>query len=674
MGKYKKLDKNKLQHKKLKKKQSNLPIKLENIYNKYSENKTNAIKKRKTIKKRNNLFLNKNKATKKKNKKTNLNNLKSIQRGGELGLTKSGYLKEIAQVHRSLVSLNTEFGSNITELMIQKDKLFKLYINPFKEDIDYILDKFANMGINFLETKESTESFTIMRKRMMILNKIFRFSPQVGQYIKKTKDKSKSSKTKHFYYKHRHKRYTKVLKTIFITRGKSKIKKEFYIDTLWSQIAVYREFELNVRRILVMIRLKQDNIKESQSRVHLQKKDLSAQPLKGSDTTLINFNKSFKKNLDIYNTFNGSEIHFYLKKMNVGNMSLLLLKIPKEKKVITTKIANFSKTIMRTQEEYKDDRGYDYTKAKGEGLVEKHLEANLKLIERCQITIDNFFEQIKEGELLTGDDISYLTNYKIINDLDDNFFKINNMFLFNLEKKPYLDMGQVSMLSYENKLTASLTNLNRSAATESIYNKDDTHREYFNNILHLPNFILKYLDISMLESAEKTYKDDYYNKINGDDISKLNDIITTNDVLKKNYDIKKSLVNVHTFNKEQLKLNSNVTRAYTGKATDLINKDNNSNEELINSSSDTTSDSTDYFFMPISTYHALFKIKNFDAIRKVELHTKFFDYGKNQLHFNNRENIGKGISKLFFINKYDDIIPGTILYLYKQIAFHLDFL
>jgi hypothetical protein len=699
MGKYQKIDRTKLEHKKLKKsKKVKSPTKLENIYNKYNNQEKNSIKQKKTVKHTNNLFLNKNKISK-KNKirprtsvKRKANKTNNIKKGGAV-LMKKSYLKKINKINSAIDNINKELATNLNNLIMQKDKLKKEYINTFEENIDFILDQFANKNIDFLETtekKETANSFKIMRDRMIILNKVFRFSTQVGQTLSATDTNSKlfkiNNKPKNFYYKHRHQRSTKFAKK-HLLRNSSKIKSQFYMDTIWAQIALYREYQMNVETSIKSIIYQQDHRAEIKANLQEKEED-KASIFKEAADILESNNNIFLKHIKNYNEFNNDTIHFYLGKMNFKNIHMLLLKIPSKKMGTYDKIKN----IMVSKEDYIKNKQYDDVKIKQDGLLDKHAEANKLLMKRCQLVISTFFEKVnkvtdkstnKVTNLLKDKDISYLTNYKILTEVNEMFTNINNIFLFNLEKKPYIDMGQVSMLSYENSMTetlSSLTNKNNDFHINGIYNQDEMHREYFNNILHLPNFITKYLDISMIESAKTTYDDDYYKKTKGTDKDKLQTIIDETKFFKQNYTEKVKKGTSHKFSSDKLKLNNNNRILYdtsegAKSASEQLADEDDNGPMKIDMGNDTSASDTKLegnFFMPISTYHALFKIKNFDAITKVKINKSFF--GDRNVSFSERNDIRNGISKLFFINKYDDIIPGTILYLYKQIAFHLDFL
>ena len=673
---------------------------LKSIYNKIESKQNDAIKKRKTVKKNKHIFLNKKK-TKKKEKKHN-----STSGGAILGMTFgrnkekkliNNYTSKSNNIRNTLFKYTAEFKKIFNLYKNQQTKLKDNYIEKFNNNINAFFDGIIDQGLT-VDTidKKSKSAYNLMKKRMTMLNKIYRFSTAIGQkmaskernalYFKKFKNKLTTfniNRPKNFYYKSRHSRTIRTLKL----KDSSKIKRNFAVDdNLWGTVAVYREYELKLEKIKSEIKtliIKHEketkNITMDIKRLIKARFDKTKKDYKGTnqeeDINLVTKEeldklKELKKDLkpiyDEYNKNLDDVIHFYIPKIKITNMNLILMDLPKKKQF---KYGNVTKFLTQSNIEYEQEQEYDTSK---KDIVNIHEECNKALFDKSVSLIDIYFNAV--DDIIGNKYTKYMTNYLKFHDIQRLFHNIGILYLYNLEKKPYIDIGQVSMLNYESKIDASLIDIKKNEGVIYLNNMD-----YYNNILHLPRFVLNHLKVCMLKSSEVTYDDDFYRSVNVSDKNAIDNI--------KDKKLTEILVNtgVNKFKSDKLGLKLEAENKTLITEVDDLEDDSNNKIEL-NSITGNTNDKNDSggennksFFLPISTYHAMFSIRDFSSIKNIKFKTDFFKSWSNPLYkssvkINNKDiKNGAAISKLFYINGQIDVLPGTIIYLYKQIAFNLHF-
>lgn len=653
---------------------------LKTIYNKIEAKQHDAIKKRRTVKKNKNIFLNKKK-TIKKDKTINL------RTGGALfGITFgrnkekkliNNYKANSDNIRNSLFKYTEEFKKMFGLYKNQQKKLNDNYIQKFNNEINAFLDGIIdqNLSVDVID-KKSKSAYKIMKTRMVMLNKIYRFSSAVGQKMRSITTFN-INRPKNFYYKSRHSRGIRYLKL----KDESKIKRKFAVgDNLWGTVAVYREYEIKLEKIkseiktlLIKHEKETKNIKMDITRLIKNRFKKIKKEYKGTNEE-ENINTVTKEELDklkelktmlkpIYDEYNknlDTDIHYYIPKIKVTNMNLILMDMPKINKN-TIGFAWLSKSNIEYDEAIEDDTSK-------KDIVSMHEAGNKALFDKSVSLIDIYFNAA--NDILSNDFSKYLTNYIKLHEIQRLFHNIGILYLYNLEKKPYIDIGQISMLSYENSIEASLTDIKKS--DKLIYSNN---MDYYNNILHLPRFVLNHLKVCMLKSAEETYDDDFYKLVNISDKNALDNIED-----KKIKEILKT-TGINKFKSDKLGLKLDHEKKTLKSEIESLEDDSGKIDlNSITSDSSFAGGGNDKpFFLPISTYHAMFKIRDFSSIKNIKFKTDFFKSSSNPLYkstvkINNKDiENGDAISKLFYINKNEDVLPGTIIYLYKQIAYLLHF-
>ena len=657
---------------------------LVSVYNKIEAKQQDAIKKRRTIKKNKNIFLNK-KITKMKDKKL------KIHTGGIFGFSKekkaiNKYKKNSKIIIEKLNEYTTEFKNIYGYYKNQQKILNDNYILKFNREINIFLDGIIDKKyiINNIDKKKS-EEYNIMKTRMVMLNKIYRFSTAVGQTLRTYKTFN-INVPKNFYYKQRHSRTVRSLKK----KDNSKIKRNFAISySLWGNLGVYREYELKLEKIKSEIKALllsheeyTENIKIDINTINrnkiVKKKDEKESKESEGDVSVneitkeeLNKLKELKVKLTpIYNEYNSNldtDIHYYIPKIKVTNINLILMDFPKK-----SQYTNFKDFIRKDNIKYDEDEEYDTSDT---GLIDKHKEGNRVLFEKSSSLINMYFDGA--NDILNRDSFLYLTNYIKLHNIQNLFHNISILYLYNLEKKPYVDMGQVSMLSYENKIDASLSDIKKSKRLVYL-----DYMDYYNNILHLPRFILNHLKVCMLKTSKEIYNDDFYGIMKNEKKENNKEIQKDMNILEELED--KKIKGIINSDKQYNKFKTKSLGLKTEKKIQSIEEASkeqfdNSNKIYLDTDKQLSNIDEDdkNFFLPISSYHAMFKIRDFTSIKNIKFTRDWFTgfFYTKKIKINNREiENGNAISKLFYINKNKDIIPGTIIYLYKQIAFLIHFI
>jgi len=652
---------------------------LKTIYNKLESKKHDDIKKRKTVKRNKNIFLNKKKTKKKIHSGSGI--LGGLF-GSKVKKMLNSYKASGDEIRKELLNYNDEFKIIFNLYKKKQDILNKYYINKFNIEINSFLNGIIERGleVNVID-KKNKEGYKLMKKRMEMLNKIYRFSTAVGQTLGSYKSKAITIKgidfnislnqPKNFYYKHRHRRATRFVKY----KGVSKIERNFSTSgSIWGQIAVYREYEMKLEKIKSEIKnLLVKHSRETKEIIRRVKEEKTgkSEKSKGEGTSvkenedvnlitkeeldkLKELKVLLKPTYDKYNENLKTPIHYYVPKVKITNMNLILMKMPRKSKFAFGNLKNIINPY-KTNIEVDEQKVYDTSDNK---IVKSHKEGNKVLFEKSVDLIDIFFNDTKK--ILDNNKFNYMSSFVKFHGLHKLFHNIGILYLYNIEKKSYIDIGQISMLSYENHIDASLLDIKNK--DKLIYSEN---MDYYNNILHLPRFILNHLNACMIKSAEETYNDDYYTLVGVKDSNQIGNIDDTR--LTK---IMES-IGINKFKMNTLGLKKEKVGAESEKELEQLKDEDFSLNTPDDETDDNNSDDKKSIFLPISTYHAMFKIRDFNSIRNIKFKK---DYFTTKVKINN-ENIKKGeaISRLFYINNNNDILPGTIIYLYKQIAYLLHF-
>ena len=639
---------------------------MKSVYSKFDIKKRNAIKKKKTMKKRKNTYV-KRKKTFKKKRTTHLVKLNRINQGG------GGSVKELKSLFKEFNNLSDNFKKYSEEFKkyfnlyeTQMNALNNKYVETINSDVKEILTKcIRNNNINLIiddtdtyhkrerkflllqsksfEEKKSIQkqqkTFLLMRTRMVLLNKIYRFSKDIGQFSKVKKV------DKNFYYKHRLKRFRRGTMGS-LTSKSSKIRRNFAnSDNLWGMIAQLREYELYLNKYkilfkdtLFLITNPSDTTKPGiLEEIKILKKRLNNEvkiPFTDEELGIINTYKSeLVPTIKKFNEYVKKKVHYFIPPCSTKNTNLLLINLPKK--------VSFFKV---SREEYNNNNG-NITNTE---TRTKHENANLNVFTNSKKQIDKYFASMVD---IFNDSKSYIDRFKVFHDNYINLQKLNSLYLFDLEKKPYIDMGQISMLSYENTITNKLKESRNQSELESNEKKPySNNMEYFNNILHLPQFLLNNIKLIFLKNQED---------LGNVDIKNIQDID------------QESIGNI-IFYAEDL----NVERDLENDLTDENNARNITNP--INLNRNNNNETKIPIKLPVSCYHAFFKIKNMTLMKEIKFRNYYNFFGKKKIKIDSKDIKSKEqldtIASLFFINKKEDIIIGTLLYLYKQTAHLTDFI
>lgn len=634
---------------------------MKNVYSKFDKRRLNAIKKKSTVKKRKNTYV-KRKKTVKKKKTTHLVKLNRINQSGGA----NRIIKLLDNLFKKFIKSKNNF-ENFSKLYLKFLKLYQeqikeideKYVTTINYDVNEILTECINNGkhltIDFGYTdskyfksdnekeiiKEKEEIFTLLRNRIVLLNKIYRFSGKIDNSFKQKKNRN-------FYYKHRLSRNRRFLKGNTNSKD-SKIKRNFYVtDNLWGMIARFREYEFYLSKYRILLREEYLNItKKPKSKSESVKKGILVEinekmkeldnenkiPF-DKDKLILNSDEIKKKIKEEFNEIVKSAVFYYIPPVEITNANLILIDIPRKKRKKW-----YSPSLGR--EEYNNAN----INTKKLNKISKHEEANNNIFKITNNEIERYFKKINK---IFDNQISYIDKYLIFHENYRELQKLNTIFIIDLEKKPYIDMGQISMLSYENNL---LNTLKISRDQEKKYKTKEkpyiNNMVYFNNILHLPRFLLNYIKLTVLQN---------YKALNKSELDLRNkEVITKNITPIAFFEEDLNISNV------EMKIN----RKTSINAFDLNNNSNNN-------------DNKTPVQLPASCYHAFFKIKDMRTLKEINFKHFYKVFGKKKisigeknLEFESQLNI---INSLFFINKREEVLTGTLIYLYKQIAYLSDFI
>jgi len=605
---------------------------------------------------------------------------KKIQEGAGI---KDYYNKQKNYYNKKKIEVSLIFSCGVKFNIKHSD-----YKNAYNGLNDFIkpMHKTINENINSCFKLADINNAKIIRERLILLNKIYRFSSQIGQTFGKS-NLFKLNQPKNYYYKHRHGRVTKVLKK---TRNYgSKIRKRFYVDSLWAKVAVFREVEIKLQQHILQNILKRASldtikikIKEDKSASNsLDNESNRIRKIEGSNKADNYTQEQLIKTLTEYDatiqsltaSYVDNKFNYYIKPMKFSNIQYMLLKVPKKNTGFLSGLKKISKTIrhpeeidskMNTTEEYQDKKEFESLK-ESDPIYQKHEEANGKLLKLLQSKNSIYLKtstkstestESTETKVPSKDTIikEYIENYNDSYKIDNDFFELSNLFMFNLEKKPYIDIGQVSMLSYENKLDASLSDVaGKNTKPETLIYSNN--KNYFSNIIHLPKFIIHHLDLVFKHihnniGNSPNIKDDYIANI-----------------------FRSMSENIKTlfYNKNDLNL---IESDDPIALSDATSSNVNSSSMDFSTISTTAVNDSDKILLPISTLYALFAIKDFNKISNLGYSTSTFTREQTLIIGGDKTKPFTNTKEIFYITEKKDIISGTLLYLYKQIAFHLDFL
>lgn len=632
---------------------------MKNVYSKFDKRRLNAIKKKSTVKKRKNTYV-KRKKTVKKKKTTHLVKLNRINQSGGA----NRIIKHLDNLFKKFIKSKNNF-ENFSKLYLKFLKLYQeqikeideKYVTTINYDVNEILTECINNGkhltIDFGYTdskyfksdnekeiiKEKEEIFTLLRNRIVLLNKIYRFSGEI--------DNSFERKNRNFYYKHRLSRQRRFLKGNTHSKD-SKIKRNFYVtDNLWGMIARFREYEFYLSKYRILLREEYLNItKKPKSQSGSVKKGILVkinEKMKAldnekdlpfdKDKLILNSDEIKKKIKEEFNEIVKSAVFYYIPPVEITNANLILIDIPRKREKW------YSLPLGR--EEYNNAN----INTKKLNKISKHEEANNNIFKFTNNEIERYFKKINK---IFDNQIPYIDKYLIFHENYRELQKLNTIFIIDLEKKPYIDMGQISMLSYENNLLNTLK-VSRDQKEKYITEQKPyiNNMVYFNNILHLPRFLLNYIKLTVLQN---------YKALNNSELDLRNkEVITKNITPIAFFEEDLNISNV------EMKIN----RKTSINAFDLNNNSNNN-------------DNKTPVHLPASCYHAFFKIKDMRTLKEINFKHFYWAFGKKKisigkknLEFESQLNI---INSLFFINKREEVLTGTLIYLYKQIAYLSDFI
>jgi hypothetical protein len=636
---------------------------MKNVYSKFNKRRLNAIKKKRTVKKRKNTYV-KRKKTFKRKKTTHLVKLNRInQEGGANRIVKllKRLFKNYKRSKDNFVNYSEQFKKYYEFYEKQMIKLNEKFVIPINLDVNDILKQCVNKGtplkieLGHTKTKyfktdsekeiirKKKEIFNLEKKRIEFLNVIYRFSGSIGNII---------ARDRNFYYKHRKKRLTRGIKG-YTTSRTSKIERNFSVDdNLWGMLARFREYEFYLNKYRLLLKTQYLNINRKPN-----SDDITEQANKGilaeiqenikelNNDNLIPFSleeiefqsktNEIKPVIDKFNEFIKTDNYYYIPPSEITNTNLILINLPKKK---TTDY--FKKNLGKL---YRDT--YDNGNVNNSNLISNHQLANNNIFDISQEEIKRFFKNMNK---IFDDKTPYIDKYILFHKNYRELQKLNTIYIVDLEKIPYIDMGQISMLSYENKLDNTLK-VSRDQGKK--YNTKEkpyiNNMVYFNNILHLPRFLLNNIKLTVLQN---------YKALNNSDLELRNKEVIT----KK--------ITPIVFYKEDLNI---ILPKKTGG-----DRENTMTSLNLNNITTTKKNKIN---LPASCYHAFFKIKDMRTLKEINFKkyykslftNKTISIGKKDLEFKSQLDI---INSLFFINKREEVLTGTLIYLYKQIAYLSDFI
>lgn len=664
---------------------------MKSIYDKYDLKKKNAIKKKKTFKKQNNIIFNRRKTKKikksKNKKQKTLINFNHIISGGD---TKTKEFKLLLNYLDkdidSFVKHSNQFKKYV-ELFEQHIKLIdEKYISSLNLDATNILNRCINDGINLTveeklftankkfsssskieQIKQQEQQFELLRNRMLLLNNIYRFSGIIGNNFKRT--------DRNFYYKHRSKRSTRFLKK---SSDNSTIGKNFTIsDNLWGMLAKLREYEFKVNKYrLLLVSLTPKITNQNSGQGHIQKLDVIKNDMKQEnipsnyEKLKTKFNEKMTEIKPIVAKFNEitqSKIYYYIPPVDISNATLILLNLPKKSKnkLNWGSPKNIAKSIgkvaltgvtlgLTTKTGVIDSRdevnNRNINETSNKFSRDKHQEANNNIFDISTDEIQKYFQRMNTIYNNNATNMSYIERFIIFHNNYREFQSLNSLYIFDLEQKPYIDMGQISMLSYENNLKNDITESRNQQKTNNKNKPYLSNMVYFNNILHLPRFLLNEIKLIVLQNQGQLQNQSI-------DIRNRNTIINSNKIIQK--------INVST---EDLNIDikKKIDRQKSTNTMDLDTAPSDIKKWKVP------------IQLPASCYHAFFKIKDMRTIQEINFQKFYQLFGKKKIFIGKKslehQEQLRTINSLFYINKKEELLSGTLIYLYKQIAYLSDFI
>lgn len=668
---------------------------MKNVYSKFDKRRLNAIKKRRTVKKRKNTYV-KRKKTVKKKKTTHLVKLNRINQSGGKNIQREikRDLKEIKKTNSRFDKHSDGFKTFLKLYKTQLEKYNNEYVSPINSDVNSILEKCINEDISLSvgsvekykertylslksnnqkeEIKKERVSLEYLRMRMILLNKIYRYSKNIGKTTNGTRFREK----KNFYYKHRLSRGRRFI-TGNLSFKNSKIGRNFDTkDNLWGTLSLLRDYEAKLGKHKSFIKLEYTklvaNTKTKEGlipRVTKALKQLPSNLIEKFDKAEIEKIKELKGNIDEplkeFNKLTTEAIHYYFPPLNTTNSHLILMSdLPRKRSwgintkyfsgtdyKYSAKVGNVMASVgqairspfkiaIKDRDEY-NDNGNINTK---EIPINNHTKANDNIFNSSKKQILRFFKNMEELE----EKKTYIEKYKIYHGNYRDFHSLNSLFIFDAEMKSYKDMGQYS-LSYENKLTNTL----KESRIQQISGQDGEskgpditkiylyNQNYFNNILHLPRFLLNNIKLIVLQN---------FGELNSID-------------LRSAANIKKDIPKINLFEND-LNIKFDIEINDDNKLTNTLDLNNIKND-----------DKGEIIKIPASIYHAFFKIKNINYIKNINFSGMGW-LGSKSIKIKNIKKLKdvKLLNTLFFINKREDVLQGSLLYLYKQIAYLTDFI
>ena len=697
---------------------------LEVVFDKKNNKIKKAIKDKKTRKKVVKLFLNKRKPhqiTRKKKKNVKL----SLVKGGADKYLNSN-VKEIKKKNDIIEKNFKDFNNYLNLYLKTQENIENVYIknttsflNTFISNLEKdSLIKNKKLDDNANETKRNID-------RLFILNYIYNFS--LRDYKSGRLNQIMGSDTNMLFYfkKRKLQSYRKELVQKSYIKGYYKNSPK----TLWYEFSVLREYEFKMEKAFSVfsetIKNVKNNIKDVDDYISERIGDDTKKVESKTPITLEFDNEKkryddFKaKSFEAITKYNENldkkspAIHYYIKDISLKNINLLLLN--DFDKLFKTSYFN----ILRGLTKRKDNL---LKKKKETPEYKKYVQSNNLVFKLGNEMLKIFYEKVKEVQ--NQDYIEYYKNFDTLHYLTLKFHEINTLLIFRPNIMPYFDIGQPSMLTYEtylynnpkNVLTKRYTNKNINidnindvidnlknnkfidpidkryitrgeGDTSSIKKKLPlsiyiAHSNYYNNILTLPNYFTNHLKLFFLKQNE----DDNYNK-------HIKTIVKENKLNRDSKYFEQGLstenMKLDSFNFNLAKVNIYEEGSVNFKEVDTINSKKKS---LNNDDNSVSSGTSNNFFLPLSSFYAMFSINDMNKAMSLSDFTrdsgmsKIDTYGLIKSMDSFREKIGSitnykknnllNITKddIFHINSADHVVLGTFQFLYKRISFLTHFL
>ena len=426
-----------------------------------------------------------------------------------------------------------------------------------------------------------------------------------------------------------------------------------YQSLLHIRIARYRERELQYRLLMNQIKGTQKIIKNR---------------LKISKTTSPKSDDINKKIDDLEKSIeeliNKSIINFYMRKYAFYNIHRILLNPPES--VLAPETANKKFFFKRSKKKF-EKRELTYKKQ-----LNKSSQAMIKFFDEISETVSKLMFESINRKNASYPKFSYNEHIASSIKIADYLFDIKSLFIYKDYDKPYLDMGQISLMKLfqPRKRSGGNANLrgdfflgnphdNISCFFRELkdtqnnyfyyeYYKKHRFRLLFNNLLQVPPFIEKYLTLVLCTQEKPGFEDDA-DKSKGN--SKYEEIQINIEEIKKSIGINE-VTDAKEFEDKYIK---------TVELKPLVIKN--------------SKDGKYRMFLPLSSYLAMVKPANTIIAQYKEHLNKWGKKGKQKLDTNNPPApYNFTYFDAYYTQGQNTILLGTIRYTYDTIRNMLYFL